>query len=183
MEMKPVRVMFEDEARFGRINDPKRCWAQPGVRPVTHQQIIREYTYAYGAFSPMDGGMDSLILPDMYAGTMSVFLKEVSERHPRELILMVMDGAPCHRAGNLVIPSDMEILKLPPYCPQLNPSENMWDELREKAFANRSFKSMEHLEDHLCAALQRCENSPETVQSITKWNWIAETIHSFLIAD
>ena len=183
MEMKPVRVMFQDEARFGRINDPRNCWAQRGIRPVTHKQIIREYTYAYGAFSPMDGNMDSLILPDMYANTMSIFLKEVSERHQRELILMVMDGAPCHRSGILDIPNNIEILKLPPYCPQLNPSENMWNELREKAFSNRTFESMNHLEKHLCTTLQEYEKSPKTIQSITKCGWIADSIYSFLIAN
>ncbi len=182
LETKPVRVLFQDEARFGRINDPRHCWAGRGIRPIVHKQIIRQYTYVYGAFSPMDGAMDSLILPDMYTGTMNVFLKEVSLRHPDELILMVMDGAPCHRSGLLEVPPDMEILRLPPYCPQLNPSENMWDEIREKAFANRSFRSMDHLEDHLCKTLQIYENNPETVQSISQWKWIADPIHSFFIA-
>ena len=57
----PLRVMFQDEARFGRINDPKRCWSP--TRPTVGKQIIREYTYAYGAVSPRDGTADFLILP------------------------------------------------------------------------------------------------------------------------
>ena len=44
--------MFQDEARFGRINDPKRCWSPKRTRPTVGKQIIREYTYAYGAVSP-----------------------------------------------------------------------------------------------------------------------------------
>jgi len=178
----PVRVMFQDEARFGRINDPRRCWAEKGFRPTAHKQIIREYTYAYGAFSPMDGGMDSLILPDMRAVTMGIFLNEVSGRHSEELILMVMDGAPCHGAALLNLPKNIDLLKLPPYCPQLNPSENMWDEIREKEFANRSFKSMRHLEKHLCQALRKYEESSDTVKSISQWDWISEPINSFFIA-
>ena len=58
-----LRVMFQDEARFGRINDPKRCWCRKGFRPTVGKQIVREYTYAYGAFSPKDGIADFLI-PD-----------------------------------------------------------------------------------------------------------------------
>jgi len=54
--------MFQDESRFGRITDPKRCWAPKGIRPVINKQMIREYTYAYGAFSPLDGRNDLLIL-------------------------------------------------------------------------------------------------------------------------
>ena len=47
----PLRVMLQDEARFGRINEPKRCWAPKGIRPVVLKQTVREYTYAYGAVS------------------------------------------------------------------------------------------------------------------------------------
>lgn len=54
----PLRVMFQDEARFGRINEPKRCWCRPGFRPNVGKQIVREYIYAYGAFSPKDGEAD-----------------------------------------------------------------------------------------------------------------------------
>ena len=50
--------MFQDEARFGRINDPKRCWSPKRTRPTVGKQIIREYTYAYGAVSPRDGAAD-----------------------------------------------------------------------------------------------------------------------------
>lgn len=168
----PVRIMFQDEARFGRINDISLCWAQPGVRPVTDQQMIREYVYLYGAFSPIDGGMDSFILPDMYTVTMNVFLEEVSGRHPDEIILMVTDGAPCHRGGKLVTPKNIRLLFLPPYCPQLNPSENMWDEIREKFFGNTSFPSMNELEKHLVKAALYYENSPQTVKSISNWGWM-----------
>ena len=54
--------MFQDEARFGRINDPKRCWSPKRTRPTVGKQIIREYTYAYGAVSPRDGAADFLIV-------------------------------------------------------------------------------------------------------------------------
>lgn len=172
-ENKPLRIMFQDEARFGRIDNPKQCWVQPSVRPKTHKQIIREYTYLYGAFCPQDGQMDSLILPRMNSHCMNIFLKEVSQRHSEEIILMVMDGAPCHNEGErLVVPENITILKLPPYSPQLNPAENMWDEIREKFFGNISFPSMSHLEKHLVAAALHYENSLDVVSSICNWNWM-----------
>ena len=59
----PVRVMFEDEARFGRISDPRRCWAPAGVRPEVNTQVVREYEYAFAAVSPHDGALDTLVLP------------------------------------------------------------------------------------------------------------------------
>ena len=59
----PVRLMFQDEARFGRTSDPRRCWAPPGVRPVVSSQIVREYEYAFAALSPHDGVLDTLAAP------------------------------------------------------------------------------------------------------------------------
>ena len=48
--------MFQDEARFGRINDPKRCWSPKRTRPTVGKQIIREYT-----FEMKSGLMESFI--------------------------------------------------------------------------------------------------------------------------
>jgi len=105
-----LRVAFQDEARFGRINDPRRCWCRKGVRPIVGKQIVREYTYAYGAFSPQDGAADFLILPNMDTVNMNVFLEELSLRHKSDYILLVCDKAPCHREGALTIPKNIKLL-------------------------------------------------------------------------
>jgi len=47
--------MFADEARFGRMNRPRPCWAPDGTRPQVACQLVREYVYLYGAVSPKDG--------------------------------------------------------------------------------------------------------------------------------
>jgi hypothetical protein len=47
--------MFADEARFGRMNRPRPCWAPAGIRPKVASQLIREYIYLYGAVAPKDG--------------------------------------------------------------------------------------------------------------------------------
>ena len=73
-----LRLMFQDEGRFGRISMLRRCWAPRGLRPDVPSQIVREYTYGYVAVSPHDGTMDSLILPLVSEQAMSLFLREVS---------------------------------------------------------------------------------------------------------
>jgi DDE superfamily endonuclease len=126
---RPVRVMFEDEARFGRISDPRRCWAPPGVRPEVNTQIVREYEYVYGAVSPPDGVLDTLVLPQVNTEAMGIFLAEVAQRHGDEFILMILDGAGWHKARRLPIPANMRLVSLPPWSPQLNPAEHVWDEV------------------------------------------------------
>jgi transposase-like protein len=164
--------MFEDEARFGRISDPRRCWAPPGVRPEVNTQLIREYEYAFAAVSPQDGLLDTLVLPTVNTEAMSVFLAEVSRRHAEEFIVMVLDGAGWHKARRLLVPANMRLLSLPPWSPQLNPVEHLWDEVREKWFANRVFNSLSAVEEQLLTALKTLEEDATRVASLTGFDWI-----------
>jgi putative transposase len=125
---RPVRVMLEDEARFGRITEARRCWAPAGVRPEVNTQIVREYEYVYGAVSPQDGVLDTLVLPHVNTEARGVFLAEVAQRHADEFILMIWDGAGWHKAKRLPIPANLRLVPLPPWSPQLHPAEHVWDE-------------------------------------------------------
>ena len=120
--------------------------------------------------------MDSLILPKVNAITMSIFLEEVSRRHPDDAIIMVLDGAGWHRAKDLKIPDNIRLLALPPYSPELNPVEDIWDELREKCFNNNVFKSLDAVEDRLESGLRNLELQPHRVRSITGFPWIISVL-------
>lgn len=85
---------------------------------------------------------------------------------------MVLDGAGWHKASSLKIPKNMRLIPLPPYAPELNPVEHLWDELREKSFGNLVFNSLDALEDHLEKALRTMELDTEKVKSIVNWPWI-----------
>ena len=131
--------------------------------------MVREYTYAYAAVSPADGILDSLVLPVVNAHAMSLFLSEVSQRHPDDFILMVMDKAGWHRAKDLKIPTNMRIIFLPPYSPELNPVEHIWEEIREKAMPNAALKSLDEVEQALCQELMALENDPDRLRSMTNF--------------
>jgi transposase len=164
--------MLEDEARFGRISDPRRAWAPPGVRPRVAARIVREYGYAYAAVSPHDRVLDSLVLPEVNADTMSLFLAEVARRPPREFIWMVLDGAGWHRAGDLVIPERMRLYPLPARSPELNPTEHVWDELREKWLINRLFDCQDAVDCQVQKGLAALEKDRQRIASLTGFPWI-----------
>ena len=117
-QARSVRLMFQDEGRFGLLGKPRRCWAPIGVRPVVGARLVRKFSYAFAAVSPHDGVMDSLILPWVNAQTMSLFLSTVAQRHPDELVVMVMDQAGWHIASELEVPENMRLVLLPPYSPR-----------------------------------------------------------------
>lgn len=158
--------MFQDEARFGRISDVRRCWAPYPVRPLCQAMLTREYTYAYGAVDVVKGELDSLILPHVNTDCTQTFLDEVAARHANHYIIVVLDGAGWHRSAALKVPPNMRLLPLPPYAPELNPVEHLWDELREKYFHNKVFDSIDALEDQLAIGLVALEQDSPRVQSI-----------------
>lgn len=169
-------MMFQDEARFGRISDVRRCWCPKPHRPMVKAMISQEYTYAYTALTPADGRMDSLVLPFVNGICMDIFLKEIASRYSGERIIMIVDGAGWHKNQKLPLPSNLRLVFLPPYAPELNPVEHIWDDLREKFFHNRVFDSIDALEDHLVSALLAYENDSGRVRSITGWDWIINSL-------
>lgn len=164
--------MFQDEARFGLIRSLRPCWACKPIRPELPNRIARQYTYVYGAVSPLDGRSDFLILPSMQMQAFEYFLKELSKRYPKEHIAMVVDGAASHRTDNITVPENITLIVLPPYSPQLNPIENLWKVMRERFFPNLDFDCMDKLEQNLCDALNLLEQTPEIIRSVTGYKWL-----------
>jgi len=164
--------MFQDEARFGRMVRPRRCWAPAPLRPVISNGYERQFVYVYGAVSPVQGELDWWLCREMNTVRMGEFLQQVSQAHPRELIVMVLDGASSHKAKHLTIPHNIRLLALPPYAPELNPQEHVWDELREKEFPNRVFNHLEAVIRQLEQGLPGLATDSKGLRSPTAWPWI-----------
>ncbi|NSW87668.1 MAG: transposase [Syntrophobacteraceae bacterium] len=80
---------------------------------------------------------------------------------------MVMDGAGWHKAEKLAVPTNMHLVFLPPYSPELNPVEHIWESIRENWLGNEAFESMDRVEDQCVKALFALENDPAMVQNLT----------------
>ena len=165
-----VRLMFEDEAGFGRINKPKRCWCNKKVRPSVPCHHIREYRYAFGAVEPMTGEHFFWVMSHCDTVCMNYYLAKLSETYPDDQILLVCDGAAWHKSKGLKIPDNIELLSIPPYTPEMNPIEQIWKQLRSMGFRNEVFNSLEHVVDRLCDTIRRLTN--DLVVSVTCRAWI-----------
>lgn len=172
LRARSVRLMFQDEARFGRMVRIRRCWSPAPLRPVVDNGYERQFVYVYGAVSPIEGELDWMIASEMNATRMSQFLKKVSRAHPTDFIVMVVDGASSHKSRELEIPENVRLHPLPAYAPELNPQEHVWDELREKAFPNRVFESLDGVVAQLKSGLPRLAENTEALRSLTAWPWI-----------
>ena len=167
-----IRLMFQDEARFGRMVRIRRCWAPVPFRPVVDNGYERQFVYVYGAVSPVEGGLDWMICREMNTQRMGEFLAQVSHAHAAEFVVMIVDGASSHVAKALVIPENICLVKLPPYAPELNPQEHVWDEIREKEFPNRVFDHLDGVIQQLQAGLPKLAADHDGLRSLTNWPWI-----------
>ncbi len=168
----PVRVLFQDEGRFGRISDHRRCWAPLPARPTVGRQVVREYVHAFVALCPWRGQVASLILPAADTDCMSLFLAHTAAQFPGQFCVMVLDGAGWHGAKALRVPEHMRLLFLPPYSPELNPVEHVWEHLRENYFRNQVLPSIDRVEDVLMDGLRQLIAQPETVRSLALFSWL-----------
>lgn len=164
-----VRVMYQDEAGFGRIGTPHYCWTGSD-RPHIPCHHIREYRYAYGAVSPKDGKHFFLVLPRSDTACMNYFLKELSATYPDDYILLICDNAVWHRSKALEVPDNIKILFIPPYTPEMNPIEQVWAKIREIGFNNRIFKTLDDVMDQLCETIRNLKN--EAIKSICHRDWM-----------
>ena len=162
--------MFQDEAGFGRINKPKYCWCEKGIRPNVPCHHIREYRYAYGAVEPYTGNSFFLVMPYSNTDCMNVFLRELSKEYPDDIILLGCDGAAWHKSKTLVVPENIRIFHIPPATPEMNPIEQIWKEIRKRGFRNEVFPTLNKVIDRLCDTI--CSLSNQTIRSITCRSWI-----------
>ena len=169
-----IRLMFMDESLFGRITNIKSCWCPRGVRPIVSSLKIREYVYAYGAVDPIDGNSCFIVAGGCNTAWTNLFLTELSKRFPNDYILLPQDNASWHKSKSIVVPDNIELFYIPPATPEMNPCEQIWEELKEKYFDNRFFRTLNKVVDQLCFSINDLE--PEIVMSITGRDWILSTV-------
>lgn len=169
---RPIRLMFQDEARFGRMARIRRCWAPAPLRPVVFNGYEREFTYVYGGVSPLHGELDWSLSEKMNTVQMAAFLSQVSQAHPQEFIVMVLDGASSHKAKELSVPENLRLIRLPGYSPELNPQEHIWDDVREQAFPNLVLDQMPLVVERLKNGMTTLAADTQRVRRITAWPWI-----------
>ncbi len=92
---------------------------------------------------------------------MSLHLAEVSQAvSPGAHAVVLLDQAGWHTSPKLNVPANISLLALPPKSPELNPTENVWQYLRDNWLSNRVFTSGRDIVDHCCDALNRLIDQP-----------------------
>lgn len=144
-----------------------------GRRAAVKKQIVREHTYAFSAVCPLEGESYSLISPVCNTAAMNELLHGLSEAYRAEEILLFTDSAGWHQSKELDRPANIRLELLPPYSPELNPAEHLWDYIREqKGFNNHIFSSLDELENHLEEVLKNLNSEKDYIKSLCTFKWM-----------
>lgn len=173
ISLKNVDVWFQDEARFGQQNTTTRLWAEKGTRPRAVKQQQFEYAYLFGAVCPATGDSEALIAPCMNMDVMEKHLALISKKVPEGRHgVIVVDGAAWHQYHLTDKFDNLSIIKLPPYSPELNSIEQVWQWLRQNELANRCFKSYEDIVDECSRAWNSFISDVSRVIKLCSRDWI-----------
>lgn len=151
-----------DEMRAGTRTECKRRWTPKGHRPVCKVKIGYEFTYLYAAIAPFSGDIFAMLLPDMKAESFNPFVQQFALHRSQETLLF-LDQASSHQ---IVPDAPIRMEHLPPKCPELNPVERFFKELR-KEMANQLYQHIAAVEDKIIKLILHFMDEPAAVINLT----------------
>lgn len=164
-----VNLYFQDESRFGLKTHVGRCLTAKGIKPIVKYQHAFKNTYLYGCFSPING--DSFVY-EIEGTTSEIFyryLEEFSKHNPKELKIVLIDNAGFHSLLKYAVPDNIKLIRIPPYSPELNPSEKIWAYIKQH-YKNNVFDKLDNVKVWLHEFVKNCITK-EKVMSITYNNF------------
>lgn len=169
----PVEIHCQDEARFGLKTTRRRRITARGVKPMGTCQHSYANTWVFGTVAPASGDCFTLILPKLNTTNMQVFIDAFARAYPSTFNVLLLDNSATHTTERLRLPANVALVFLPPYSPELNPVERLWQELRAR-LAWRLFDDLDALEAEVCTQLDHF--TPSVVQSLTCYPYLRQAI-------
>ena len=131
-----------------------------------------EWAYLFGAVCPERKVGAAIVMPYANTEAMNLHLEEISKAvSPGAHAALVLDGAGWHGSEELAVPENITIITLPPYSPELNPAENIWEDLRKNKLSNRLYETYEDIVDACCDAWNDFMATPERIATLTNRAW------------
>lgn len=168
-----IEIWHQDEMRTGQQGTLTCQWAETGTRLCVPKQTEYEFVYLFGATCFETGNAVGLVLPEANTAMMNLFLQEMAQTiDPDVHALLVLDQAAWHQSKSLVVPEPISLVPLPPYSPELNPIERVWNYLRSHYLANAIYKNYEAIVDAVSSAWNRFRQNVERVKTVTNAPWL-----------
>ena len=167
------RYWCQDESRIGLHTMRGRLLTLKGVKPQGLVQWNFRAFWLYGLIEPLTG--DSFFYEFCHLDTVCFekFLELFAQTYPGERHIIQLDNASCHQALNLNIPENIILLFQPSHCPEVNPIERLWAEIK-KYLKWVLFSNLDELRLGIRKVIQDLDST--VVKSVTGWDFIMEAL-------
>ena len=170
-----MNLYFQDESRFGLITKQKRVITAKGIKPIGKYKHSYLYKWLWGSFSPITGESFCMSTDGVCKDLFIKYLYDFSNHKPTELKILLMDNAAFHSIKNVELPENIVILNIPPYSPELNPAEKVWQWMKDK-IAMKIFDTLDMLENKLDKLISTLEG--QIIKSITGYQFYINAFYS-----
>lgn len=135
-----------------------------GIKPIGKYQHSYKNVWLWGSFSPITGDKFIIETPFINNEIFETYLREFSKVRPRELKLLIMDNASFHTTKNIELPNNIKLINIPPYTPELNPAEKVWEWMKDQT-AMKIYPTIEDLQEKIDEMVEKLD--ADIVKSIT----------------
>ena len=148
------------------------------MAPKQPFEPLYEYYWLYGAVEPATGESHFWELPSLDAECFSFYLSKLASAYADTLNVVVLDNAPAHVAASVVVPENVVLVRLPPYCPELNPVERLWLSVRERidVYEEAVRTRLEGLREHVGEIVQSL--TPDQLSSLTSYDYLRHAVNA-----
>lgn len=148
------------------------------MQPVGSVQHVFEWFYVYGAVEPTTGDRFFLELPYLNTEMFQLFVDAFAQAFPESLNILLLDNSGAHTSQRLTLPENIQLVFLPPYCPELSPIERVWRDVKD-GLAWHQFTDLEAQQNSLSTRLQAY--TADTLQSLTSYPYLVEAIYALRV--
>ena len=137
---------------------------------------LYEYYWLYGAVEPATGEAFYLEMPWLNSECFSIYLRELGTHYGDSLCVVLLDNAPAHLARAVEVPENVVLLFLPPYSPELNPAERLWQDIKRRldVFDEAVRSSLDGLKAHVAEIVRSYR--PAELASLTSYDYLLDAL-------
>ncbi|VVM20087.1 Mobile element protein, partial [uncultured Gammaproteobacteria bacterium] len=170
-DLNKVDVWFQDETRIGQQGSITRIWAEKGTRP---RQFVSSNlnTDIFGAVCPAKDKALGLMLPVANTAGMIEHLRLISQATAKDRqALVIVDRAGWHMTKAIRCFSNVTLLPLPPYSPELNPVEQLWQQIKQRFLSNTTFQNYDDVIERSCQAWNEILSEDGFIKNLCSREW------------
>lgn len=180
---KNVRLWVYDEMRYGLLPLTRKMWCLRGVRAIAPSRMRYQNSYLYGALEVGGDSSEFLFTPNLNKQWDLKFLEQLSQSDLDSVHVIVGDGAGFHHKGDdSELPENIRIITLPPYSPELNPAEKLWDIVKD-GICNKDWEDLAELEESITARIKPYWEEPSRVKSLIGSSYLTSELNATILEE